>query len=112
AAPGGPCRSCGPCVGGAPPRRTPSRTDLRPDAPATPPGFARLDGDHVAARPERVRRAGHRLQRDRAPVAVAVQGVPGEHLPPAELRVGPHLTGTVTLRAGQHRARRAVVVAD
>ena len=44
------------------------------------PGCDRHD---VAAGPERVRRAGHRLDRDRAAVPLAVQRVAGEDLPPA-----------------------------
>src|SRR3954447_14083066 len=81
------------------------------DPPAAAPRLARLDGDHVAVRPERVRRAGHRLDGHRAAEAVAVQGVPGENLPPAEGPVGPDFTYAVAV--GQpHRGHAGVVAYD
>src|SRR4051812_11439362 len=87
AAPADPRRSRGPCGDAGRPRRTPS--DLAANAPAATPGLARLDRHDVAAGPERVRRAGHRLDRDRPAVALADQRVTAVDLPPLERPVRP-----------------------
>ena len=72
AAPAGPGRSCAPSAAGGPPRRTPSRRrQPGADAPGAPPGLPGLERDQVPAGPERVRRAGHRLDRDRPAVPLA-----------------------------------------
>src|SRR6266536_3028241 len=52
------------------------------DAPGVLRAAARIEGDQVLSRDERVRRARHRLDRQRAPAMRRIQRVAGEYLQP------------------------------
>ena len=113
AAPGGPGRSCAPSAAGGRPRRTPRLRPPGPDAPGAAPG--RRPGSSVTrSRPERNASGGQVIgsiatdRRCRSPV----QRVPGEHLPPAELRVRPDASPPPAVRRGEGHRRAAVGVAD
>ena len=59
------------------------------DPPGVRDGIAGFQGEQVGAGDERVRRAGHGLDGDRAPAVLRAERVPGEDLQPAVARAGP-----------------------
>src|SRR5215813_10508119 len=91
-------------------RRMTSRSSTT-DPPGAVPRLARFQHHEIAAGAERVRRAGHRLHRHRAPLPVTGQRVAGEHLPPTEGLVGPD-PYALSIHCGQFDHGTAIAVMD